>query len=325
MRWLGTLALVMVATAATAQVSEADRRAADPVAAGDEPEQSLDARTDILARMTVDVMINGQGPFPFAIDTGADRTAISAGLAAKLGLPSGDDVALNGMAGLDRVRTVTIARLDIGTRHLSNVRAPALPDSSLGVMGLLGIDALAGNKVTMDFDAEKLTLRPSPKAKEPVEDGETIVVTARNRFGQLVLVDASINGQKVYAIVDSGAQITVGNLALKRLMALQQGNPKESTSIELVSVTGRKLTADLTTMPKIRLGGIDLGNVQVAYSDAHPFKKFRLLRQPALLLGVDVLQSFKRVSLDFESKKVRFLLKPNAFMEPRQAVAIALP
>lgn len=325
MRWFGAMALAMVATAATAQVSEADRRVADPVAAGEEPETSLDARTDILARMTVDVMINGQGPFPFAVDTGADRTAISAGLAAKLGLPSGDNVSLNGMAGVDTVRTVTIARLDIGKRHLTNVRAPALPDGSLGVMGLLGIDALAGNKVTMDFDAAKLTLRPSVKAKEPAEDGETIVVTAKSRFGQLVLVDASINGQKVYAIVDSGAQITVGNLALKRLMTLQRGNPKRSTPIELISVTGRKLTADLTTMPKIRLGGIDLGNVQVAYSNAHPFKKFGLLRQPALLLGVDVLQSFKRVSLDFESKKVRFLLKPNAFMEPRQAVAIALP
>ena len=315
-----------VANSALAQVTDAERRAAEP----DQilgPETTLAARTDILARMTVDVMINGQGPFPFAVDTGADRTAISAGLAAKLKLPSGEDVSLNGMAGVDQVRTVTIARLDVGTRHLVNVRAPALKDSDLGVAGLLGIDALAGHRIVMDFDAAKLTLRSStlkPDLSETSGDGETITVLAKRRFGQLVLVDASINGKKVYAIVDSGAQITVGNMALRRLMT-REGGSRRAVPIELISVTGRKLAADLTTMPTIRLGGFELSNVQVAYSDAHPFKKFGLLKQPALLLGADVLQSFKRVSLDFESKKVRFLLKPNAFMEQRQAVAIALP
>ena len=63
-----------------AQDTDADRRIAEP----DQilgPETTLTARTDLLARMTVDVMINGQGPFPFAVDTGADRTAISASLA----------------------------------------------------------------------------------------------------------------------------------------------------------------------------------------------------------------------------------------------------
>lgn len=309
-----------------AQESDADRRIAEP----DQilgPETTLTARTDLLARMTVDVMINGQGPFPFAVDTGADRTAISASLAAKLKLPAGDDVSLNGMAGVDQVRTVTIGRLDVGTHHLVNVRAPALKDADLGVAGLLGIDALAGHRIVMDFDSARLTLRASltkPDTGEMSGEGETITVLAKRRFGQLVLVDASINGKKIYAIVDSGAQITVGNLALRRLMT-RQGGSRRGDPIELVSVTGRKLTADLSTMPTIRLGGFEMSNVQVAYSDAHPFKKFGLLKQPALLLGADVLQSFKRVSLDFETKKVRFLLKPNAFMEPRQAVAIALP
>ncbi len=320
------LLTALTGTSAVAQATDAERRAAEP---GEllGPETTLNARTDILARMTVDVMINGQGPFAFAVDTGADRTAISAGLAAKLKLPAGEDVSLNGMAGIDRVRTVTIARLDVGTHHLVNVRAPALKDGDLGVAGLLGIDALAGHRIVMDFDAAKLTLRSStvkPDSAETSGDGETITVLAKRRFGQLVLVDASINGKKVYAIVDSGAQITVGNLALRRLMT-REGGSRRGVPVELISVTGRKLSADLTTMPTIRLGGFELSNVQVAYSDAHPFKKFGLLKQPALLLGADVLQSFKRVSLDFESKKVRFLLKPNAFMEQRQAVAIALP
>ncbi|MEK6638843.1 MAG: retropepsin-like aspartic protease [Pseudomonadota bacterium] len=42
---------------------------------------------DDALRMTVPVMINGQGPFRFVIDTGADRTVISSELAERLGLP----------------------------------------------------------------------------------------------------------------------------------------------------------------------------------------------------------------------------------------------
>jgi predicted aspartyl protease len=40
-------------------------------------------------RMTVEVFINGQGPFNFVVDTGADRSALSTTLAARLGLEPG--------------------------------------------------------------------------------------------------------------------------------------------------------------------------------------------------------------------------------------------
>jgi hypothetical protein len=39
----------------------------------------------------------------------------------------------------------------------------------------------------------------------------------------------------------------------------------------------------------------------VAFSDAPPFDLFGLSEQPALLLGTDVLKSFKRLSLDFRA------------------------
>jgi hypothetical protein len=46
----------------------------------------------------------------------------------------------------------------------------------------------------------------------------------------------------------------------------------------------------------------------VAFADAHPFKRFGLLDRPAMLLGMDTLRVFHRVSVDFAQRKVRFLL-----------------
>jgi hypothetical protein len=47
----------------------------------------------------------------------------------------------------------------------------------------------------------------------------------------------------------------------------------------------------------------------MAFADLPPFKMFGLSDQPALLLGTDLLESFRRISLDFRARKVRFQLR----------------
>ena len=47
----------------------------------------------------------------------------------------------------------------------------------------------------------------------------------------------------------------------------------------------------------------------IAFADVPPFKVFGLADQPALLLGTDLLETFRRVSLDFAARKVRFQLR----------------
>jgi hypothetical protein len=47
----------------------------------------------------------------------------------------------------------------------------------------------------------------------------------------------------------------------------------------------------------------------IAFADVPPFRVFGLSDQPALLLGTDVLGAFRRVSLDFAARKVRFQLR----------------
>jgi len=269
------------------------------------PAETLQTQEDRSRRMTVDVMVNGQGPFRFAVDTGADRTAISASLAARLKLPPGPGAVLHGMAGVDRVETAVISELRVGSNVTTEINAPVLPDGPLGVQGLLGIDALDGQKVVMDFADREL--RITPGGRRDAEDDGTIVITARRRFGQLVLVDASVEGVKVYAIIDSGAEHSIGNIALRRI--LERRKTATPRTVELVSVTGRTLVGDLSTMPRMKIGGITMAGVPIAYSEAHPFRKYGIGNKPAMLIGADLLAAFERVSLDFENKKVRFLLR----------------
>jgi predicted aspartyl protease len=268
-------------------------------------EITVPAEVDRMARMTVSVFVNDQGPFQFVVDTGANRTVLSSALAARLGLPMGKKVTLHDIAGVGGVETAHVARLRVGKRQVDNIVAPLLSASDMGADGILGIDGLVDQQVVMDFLGDKMTITPIRKG--PGEK-DTIVVRARSKYGQLILADAKIGSERVYVIIDSGAEYSVGNSALRA--RLLRGKRKGSAiPIELVGVSGRTATADLAVTPEMKIGAVTMRNVPIAFSDVHPFRQFGLSDRPAMLLGMDLLRSFERVSLDFEQKKVRFRVK----------------
>lgn len=258
------------------------------------------------SRMFVGVMVNDAGPFQFLVDSGADRSVIGKALAKQIALPAGDTVRLHGMAGSAMVETVLLDRLRIGRSEITGIVAPSLSEQFLGAQGLLGIDALADQRLRLDFDALTVTIEDTRRPE--VTHADEIVVTARRRKGQLILTEASVGIGRIYAVIDTGSEITMGNSALAARVFGRRGAPA-AQSITLISVTGQELTARLATIPEVKVGSITLRDVPVAFADAPPFALFGLDTAPAMLLGTDVLQVFRRVSLDFRARRVRFALR----------------
>ena len=265
---------------------------------------SLQTSEDDAARMTVPVTIDGKGPFPFVIDTGADRTVISTELASTLRLPSGPSVLVHAAGGDDVEPTAHIDDLTVGARRMNDVTAPMLSAANLGAMGMLGIDALHGQRMVIDFRRHVLSVEPS--VREKLEPG-VIVVHAKSRYGQLILVDALLGNQPIAVILDTGAQNTIGNLALERAVAYA-GAASVKPGGDVVSVTGRMTPAAFSQLPQVQIGGIDLDNQPVVFADLHTFAQFKLTRQPAMLLGMDTLRVFDKVVIDFGRKEVRLKL-----------------
>lgn len=268
--------------------------------------ETLDYRTAADTRMTVPVNIGSRGPYHFVVDTGSERTVISSELARSLGLGPGDDVMVSSMTEVSLVSTVIVPGLRVGQRTMSNIHAPALARADLGAAGILGVDTLQTQRVVFDFGRQEMTIMPSRRVDPRWPEGE-IVITARSRFGRLMLIDADVDGQRVYVIVDTGAQITVGNTALRR--ALERRHRLGTTApVRLVSVTGGEFTADYTLARRIRIGGANIVNLPVAFAEADPFRQLELTDRPAILLGMDALRLFQRVSVDFANRRVRLLL-----------------
>jgi predicted aspartyl protease len=263
---------------------------------------------DLAMRMTVPVMINGKGPFQFVVDTGASRTVISEDLAKQLALPSAGTARLHAMGGSANVRMVRINTVEVSTNKKKGVEAAALPRRYVGADGLLGIDSMKGQRIVMDFVAHTMRVEPSTMPEEPVPpEADLIIVTARTRLGQLVMVDADANGQKIWVVVDTGAQNTVANSKLRALL-VKRIPETEIRPINMVDVLGHNTPAEYTIVSKLRIGGVSMGNAAIAFADAHPFKLFGLTKKPSMLMGVESLRSFRRVSVDFSTRKVSFLL-----------------
>jgi predicted aspartyl protease len=297
----------------------------EPVA-GDVPPAATTVAVgeDLSRRMTVPVTVNGQGPFHFVIDTGADRTVISKELAEQLALPKSGTAKLHAMGGSAQVNMVRIDRIQISDKVSRKVKAAALPRKYVGADGLIGIDSLKGQRIVMDFQAGTMTLQASDTPEDDVPEGiDVIVVTARTRLGQLVLADADANGQKVWVIVDTGAQNSVGNNRLRKLMV--ERNPATMVKpIQMIDVLGKSTPADYTVVSRLRIGGVMLGNAALAFADAHPFKLFELEKKPSMLLGMESLRAFQRVSVDFAARKIKFLM-PSGMAPPSDRLAQDVP
>lgn len=292
-----------------ARVFAADTPLAPPVDAAAEPPagppDSLKMVQDPTSRLTLPVMINGKGPFAFLVDTGSDRSVISRELAATLDLPPGPFVRLHETTGADNVKTVVIDQLAVGSRAINHVEAPAVNAQDLGAAGLLGVDALRDLHIVMDFQTMRLTSAPS--RPEPF-DPHTIVVHGRSRFGQLVLVDANVRGVPVFVVLDSGSEVSIGNPALLKLLTGHSTGRDGLKTVELVSVTGRRMSVELDQIAEANVGGILIHNMTLAFAPLPIFDRFGLVRQPAMFLGMDVLSQCLRVSVDLHRREATFTL-----------------
>jgi predicted aspartyl protease len=254
-------------------------------------------------RMLAPVTINGAGPYPFIIDTAAERSVIARQLADELRLAPAGRKRLLSISNTRTADLVTMVGVSFMAGEARTLNAFALDGRNIGASGVLGIDALRGQRVTLDFAAGEMRVGPAPRRVERLAPNE-IVVRARSRFGQLVLIDSSAEGVPVDVIVDSGLQASVGNEALRRLLTSRRS---QFEKIELMSITGEATRADYTRVDKLRIGGVAINGMPIAFANAHFFTRMRLTRRPALLLGMDTLRMFRRVVVDFPNRRAHFV------------------
>ena len=270
---------------------------------------------NLFTRMSTKTAINGRTGYNLVLDTGAGRTAIAQDLAVALALPQGPEVVVHGVTSAQRAPTVKVARLAFGGRRFNNIEAVVFTREQLGADGLLGLDVLSGFELS--FDMIRRTMLLTPTGPGVIEFGRSFSTPSRiprgdngrtrtGRFGQLILLNARADGVPVECFVDSGAQSSIGNMALYTALGGHQGPTIQRVMTQVFGVTGQVLMAERGGVGNLEINRQRLGPTPLLFADLHAFGALDMIDRPALLIGGDILYRFREVSLDFGRSRMAF-------------------
>ena len=285
----------------------APARACEPLDP-DAPSVAGATSRDAAGRAVALISINGQGPFRFIIDTGANRSVLSKALATRLGLaPSGEDV-VHSIEGAEPAMLVNVESLSFGALHLSRGDTPVLDGPMLAEEhGLLGVDGMAGRLLHIDFTKRCVQIYESA-AQLPMQGW--LSVPARMRFGTMLTVQGKIQGVNVNVLIDTGSDISLANEKFRDAL---RGSPPVRWSITAVtpSLSGApSCSRQSVWTPNLRLGDTVVESVNAYIGDYHIFDVWGLQDEPTLLIGMDVLARSREMAIDYERGVVHFRKRP---------------
>ncbi len=273
--------------------------------ANPEPLFAAPTRLDRIGRVMTHVKVNGKGPFRFVIDTGASRSTLAPHLARALNLQYsvGRNVMLNGVTGAAEVPTVAIDSIEIGALRFENQNLPVILTSIMGnADGILGVAGFQDQRIDVDFKRDRVSVLES-NGKRPNYSMVTARAT-RNDNG-LMIVDVRVGRRiRAKAVIDTGAERTLGNLALQNAMNKNRRKKREPVSAVVHGATPDIADGDVQEIREATIGDMTLSNLEVIFADFHVFKLWGLDQEPALLVGMDLLGVLDRLVIDYRRNEV---------------------
>jgi Aspartyl protease len=310
--WLlaGALAVPQWTSATAPEISPPSRPAIDPIdelteimVEAPEPRYVSPTRRDQIGRIWAPVMINGRGPFRLVLDTGATHSAITALVALALGIPTDQSppVTLRGVTGFATVPTIRVDTLSVGDVAVDQPILPIVPDALGGAEGILGSEGLAGKRIFIDFRHDQIAIAYS---KNERSGRGFITVPFYSMRGTLVVVDAMVGEIRTRAIIDTGGQGTIANMALKEALARVRISSK-TKSDSIVGATKEIQPGEIMSVPQIGIGTIQINDPGVTFSDLYIFKQWHLTKQPAILIGMDALGLLDTLIIDYRRHELQ--------------------
>jgi predicted aspartyl protease len=252
----------------------------------------------------VPVLVNERGPYQFVLDTGANRTVLTPQLANDLGLTitSKDHVTLSGVTGSASVATVLVEHLKVGDVEMKGERLPVADSLSEDTQGILGVDALGGTRIVIDFAGRRIQIRKAHR--EGLMDGLTRV-PAQCRLRRLLMIRASVGRIPVSAVIDTGSQYTLGNAALREKLGL----PSQRAASKATEVIGETLTRQVgerRLVPVLRMGSaVQVARPMVIFADFYVFKLWHLESEPAVVIGMDMIGTLDTLLIDYQRCEIQ--------------------
>jgi predicted aspartyl protease len=262
---------------------------------------STNVGRDRSGRVVAPIRVNGQGPYSFIIDTGANRSVVSAALAQQLALsPSGvGDV--HTVEGVSPAPLVGGARLSFAGLPLESAEMPVLDGGAMALAdGLLGVDGLRGRRLLISFERRCVEITPSRGARRL---RGWLAIPGRLRFGNLVVLRGHIGRVGVNLLVDTGSSSSLANDALRDALDL---NIARGTGVRVTTAGDTLLSERSLLIRRMRISDMEVRDITAFVGAFHIFDLWEMSDEPTLLIGMDVLAQARGLAIDYEEAVVYF-------------------
>lgn len=262
---------------------------------------ALPTTRDHIGRVVVPVKVNGKGPFRFIVDTGANHSTISPDLVRVLGLkPSTKSMTLDGITGAAQVSYVSVEQMQTGDLTIQDTVLPVVwAPVMAGADGILGAAGLSQKSLLIDFERNSVAIASHVGSSDR---DKAIKVHAAKVTNGLLVIETLVGGVPTLAVVDTGAERTLGNIALRDALK-QHSRDSRGFVAQLTTVYGATTeveSGEIQAAPLIQVGSLRMTNVAVVYGHFHIFKVWDMETKPAMILGMDVLGTVASLNIDFK-------------------------
>jgi hypothetical protein len=249
-----------------------------------------------------DVMVNGRGPYDFAIDTGASQVVLSEKMATELGLKALTSTVMHGVGGGGKIDTklYSVDEIAVGDVKIKNLPIGTFNDPLVTQLadGILGTALLSDFILTVDYPGNQLQLA---REKNPNVGGEVIPAWF---FSNLLLVPMEINGtHRGNFVIDTGAVTTVLSHNMAAKLGVTEKTPGAKVDLGLSGVGG--FEGVVLRVPNITVKSAKHSESysQVVSINLNEVSKM-IGTEVAGVIGFDFLEEYK-VTLDYYGAEVR--------------------
>jgi predicted aspartyl protease len=267
--------------------------------------------TRLLGSITVEtpnsqpiITLSGNGhPITLILDTGAQRTLLTPAAAVRIGAQTPRvefQPQMRGIAGTMATREVELSSFTAGSVVMPWRRALVATAASLNTPldGLLGADTLSDFDIDLDLPRHRLMFyekQSCPSAAPPWAASSGEIDTGRSRADHLFF-PVHLDGQRVFAIIDTGAQLTTLAASTARALGVTEEILARDRAITARGAVGEQLNSHIHRFSRLEVGREIVRDPELVVADLK-------LRDADIVLGVDFL-STRRLWLSYGSMRL---------------------
>src|SRR6267378_2995406 len=249
------------------------------------------------------VMINGRGPYEFAVDTGASQIVLSEKLAGDLGLTPVTSTIMHGVGGGGKIDTklYSVKEMTIGDVKIKNVPVGTFNDPLVSQLadGIFSTAVLSDFILTVNYPGNQLEISRKRPAANPASE-----VLPAWYFSNLLLVPVQVNGQhRGNFIVDTGAVTTVISHNMAATLGVDEKTPGAKIDLGIAGVGG--FEGVVLRVPNVTFKTAKTSETfpQVVSINLKEMSKM-IGTEIAGVIGFDFLDEYK-LTLDYYAAEVR--------------------